>query len=102
MPNHRQIVRDKKIGQTQLLAQIEHQIDDLRLNRNVERRDRLVANDEFRFQHQGACNGDALALTSREFMWISADRLRWNAHAIESFEGPIPALGRGSHSVNLE
>src|SRR5260370_30011421 len=40
--DHAQVVRDEEIGQVQLLLQILEQVDYLRLDRNVERRDRLV------------------------------------------------------------
>ena len=43
--DHRQIVRDEQIGEAELLLQVLQQIEDLRLHRNVERRDRLVADD---------------------------------------------------------
>ena len=43
MLDHREIVRDEQIGQALLLLQVHHQIEHLRLDRHVERRDRLVA-----------------------------------------------------------
>ena len=36
MPNDRQIVRDEEVGEAELLAEIEHQVDDLGLDRDVE------------------------------------------------------------------
>ena len=44
-----QVVRDEQIGQLQPLLQIHQQVDDLRLHRHVERRDRFVrmTNDGF-------------------------------------------------------
>ena len=47
------------------------QVDDLRLHRHVEGRGRLVENHELRFEHDGARDGDALALSAREFMRVS-------------------------------
>ena len=43
-----QVMRNEQIGQVFLLLQIQKQVDHLRLNRNVQRRNGLVANDEFR------------------------------------------------------
>ena len=48
MFNDGQVVRNKDIGQAHFLLQIAQKVDDLRLNRNVERRHGFVANDEFR------------------------------------------------------
>jgi hypothetical protein len=42
-------VADEQIGQPELALQVLHQVDDLRLDRDVQRRDRLVADDEFGF-----------------------------------------------------
>ncbi len=46
--DHGEIVRDEEIGEPEFLLQILQQIDDLRLDRHVERGDRLVADDELR------------------------------------------------------
>jgi len=64
MPHDRQIMRDKEIGQVELVAEILEQIDDLRLDRHIEGRDRLIADDEFRIQGQGAGDADPLALAA--------------------------------------
>ena len=42
----------KQIGQAELVLQVAHQVEDLRLHRNVERRGRLVADDELGFEAQ--------------------------------------------------
>src|SRR5262249_26953642 len=41
----RHVVADEQVGQPHTGLQVEHQIDHLRLHRNVESRDRLVGND---------------------------------------------------------
>jgi hypothetical protein len=41
-----EIVRDEQIRKVLFALQIHHQIDDLSLDRHVERRDRLVADDQ--------------------------------------------------------
>ena len=66
--HHRQIVRDEQIGQAEALAQVLEQVDDLGLDRHVERRHRLVADDEGGIDRQGPGNGDALALAAAELM----------------------------------
>src|SRR3984893_17489840 len=45
MPDHGQIVADEKIGEAELVLQVAHQIEDLRLHRDIERGGRLVADD---------------------------------------------------------
>ena len=46
--DHPEIMRDEQIRQPEFSLQVRHQIQHLRLHRNVQRRDRLVSNDECR------------------------------------------------------
>ena len=43
---------DKYISKSQILLQLHHQVDDLRLNGNIQRGDDLVADDERRLKRQ--------------------------------------------------
>ena len=63
-------MRDEEIRESEPLLEIEQQIDDLRLHRDVERRDGLVADDERRLEREGARQPDALALAAAEFVRI--------------------------------
>jgi hypothetical protein len=71
----RDVVRDEQIGEPEIALQIDEQVDDLRLHRHVERRYRLVADNEARPQRQGAGNPDALTLTAGEFVRVAVERL---------------------------
>jgi hypothetical protein len=64
VPDHRKVMRDEKISQFELLLKLREQIQYLSLYRNVERRDRFIANDEFGAQGERARYADALALTA--------------------------------------
>src|ERR1700726_178101 len=48
----REIMADEEQRETELLLQILQQVDNLRLDRDVERRDRLLANDQCGFRPQ--------------------------------------------------
>ena len=56
--------------------QVRDQVDDLRLDRHVERRDRLVGDQQLRRQRERAGDGDALALAAGEFVRIARRRRR--------------------------
>ena len=71
MAHHRQVMADEQHGDTELPAHLDQQVDDLRLDRDVERRDRLVGNQEARLQDQGTGNADTLALAAGEFVRIA-------------------------------
>ncbi len=58
----------------QPLLQIEHQVQHLRLHRDVERRDRLVGHHQRRVRHQRARDGDALALAAGKLVRIFCRR----------------------------
>ena len=68
--DHGEVVADEQIGQAELVLQVAHQIEDLRLHGDVERRGRLVADDEFGFRRQRAGDRDALALAAGKFVRI--------------------------------
>jgi hypothetical protein len=61
----------EKICKAETIAQRLEQIDDLRLDRHVERRHRLVADDEVRVSGKRTGHADALTLTATELMCVS-------------------------------
>ena len=95
--DHVQVVRDEQVGQVILGLQILEQVDDLRLNRHVQGRDRFIAHDQLRVQRQGARNADPLALAPGKFMRVPRVMIRPQAHAVEKLTHPlrqIPAFGQ--------
>ena len=62
--NHVQVVRDEKICQRQAAAEVDQKIQHLRVDRFIERRDRLVHDDQSRVEAQRARDIDTLALAS--------------------------------------
>ena len=66
-----EIVRDEEEREAQLLLQADEKIEDLRLDRDVERGDRLVAYDEFGVEREGAGDADALALAAAELVRVA-------------------------------
>ena len=76
------IVGDEQVGEAELLLQVLQQVDHLRLDRHVERRHRLVADDQLGLDGERAGDADALALAAGEFVreavhvvGLQADRL---------------------------
>ena len=63
-----EIVRDEQHRQAEALAQVGQQVDHLRLDRHVERRHRLVGDDELRLDRERARDADALALAAGELV----------------------------------
>ena len=85
MLDHAEIVADEQIGEVQILPQVHEQVENLRLDRHVERRDRLVANEEIRLHRQRPRNADPLPLSSRKLMRIAPNELGIETHLEENF-----------------
>ena len=62
----REVVRDEEVGEPEPLLQVAQQVQDLRAHRDVERRDRLVADDSDGIGRERARDRDPLALPARE------------------------------------
>ncbi len=100
--DHRQVVGDEQVCQPEPLAQVGQQVEDLALDRHVERRDRLVADDELGLDRERPGDADALALTARELVRIAADVRRVEADDPEQVRDPVALrLARGE-VVGLE
>ena len=63
-----EVVRDEEVGEARLVLQLAQQLDDLGLHRQVERRGRLVEEDELGLERDGAGDGEALPLPAGEFV----------------------------------
>ena len=68
VPDDTEVVGDEEIRQVEVLLERQQQVQDLRLYRDVERRDGLVANDELRAERECPRDADALTLTARELV----------------------------------
>ena len=90
MPHEPQIVRDEQIGQLQPLLQIHQQVDHLRLHRDVERRDRLVGDDERRIERERARQADPLALAAAELVRVARQMRRIEADQLEQLRDLAP------------
>src|SRR5439155_15776773 len=87
-----EVVRDEEIREAELALQVAQKVDYLCLHRDVERRDRLVADDEARMQGQGAGDADALALAAGEFVRVAAERLGTQPHLERQLLDPFRQL----------
>ena len=91
-PTHnRQIVGNKQNRQPHFLPQI-HQIHDLPLNRDVQRRNALIRHNQPRFNSQRSGNTGTLALTTAKLRRFRAGLLRTQANLGEQFRYPLSNL----------
>ena len=69
--NYRQIVRNEEVCEVHGLLKALKKVDDLRLDRHVERRYGLVADNELRINGERSCDTDSLPLTTGELVRLS-------------------------------
>src|SRR6185437_11120565 len=72
----RQIVTDEDHRHSRIRLELDDQIDDLRLDRDVERTHRFITDDELRLDHHRARDSDALVLAAGKFVRIAVDPAR--------------------------
>ena len=87
MLHHADVMADEQIGEPKLALELHEQVDDLRLDRDVERSDGFVADDELRLHRERAGNADPLSLPARELVrvplaigWVETDPLHHAGH----------------------
>ena len=82
MLDYAEIVADKQTGESQIGAQLHEEIEDLRLDGNIERGHRFIADKEFRIHCERTSDSDALALAAGELMRKSslASRIETDPH----------------------
>jgi len=64
LTDNREIVRDENRRQTALVPDILQQVENLRLNRDIQCRNRFIEHKEFGIEDQGPGNGNPLPLPS--------------------------------------
>src|ERR1700722_6339851 len=87
-----EIMADQEKGQARLALEIAHEVQRLRLHRDVERRHRLVCDDEPRSRDERARDGDALALAAGKPMRLLRGAGRLEADGLERGLNALEAL----------
>src|SRR5258705_7852068 len=92
---------DEQVSQSELVAQPLQQADDLGLNADIERRDRLVEGDQIRRQRERPGDSDALSLAPRELVRVTIDPLATPLPLLEQFIHTF-ALSFGCRAVHQQ
>jgi hypothetical protein len=95
LAHHREIVADEDERQPKPLPKIGQQIQYLRLDRQIQRRNGFVGNQKFWAQRQGPGDGDALFLAPGKLVGIMEARIRRQTHfrQASSTAATIPLRG---------
>ena len=98
MLNNRKVVGNKQIRRTVFLLQVRKQIEHLCLDGNVQRGNRLIADNKLRLKGKRTSNTNALALTTRELMRVAIDVLGVKTYHIKQATDVINTLFSRWHS----
>ena len=90
-----EVVRDEDVGQVEFVLQVLQQVQHLRLHRHVERRHRLVADQDVGLHRQAARDRDPLPLAAGEFVRVLVERDFRQADLLQQLEREVGALLRG-------
>ena len=82
MLHHAQIMRNENKRNAKFALQFHQQVDDLRLNGDIERRNRFIADDQPGVDDQRARNADTLALPARKLVRVAVDEVGQQAHTV--------------------
>gem|GEM_PF-2549991 len=83
MADDRYVVADEHQGEASSRLNVLQQIEDLRLDRYIEGRDDLVADEQFGLQRQGSSDGYTLALAAGELARQATEMTRVKANFLE-------------------
>ena len=101
--HHAQVVGDEQDGQAEPLLQLEQQVDDLRLHRDVERGDELVGDQALGLDRQRAGDADALALAAGELVGLAVGGVRRQAHQVQQLgDARLRSAGAARMLVDAE
>src|SRR4030042_6240601 len=96
MAHHGEVVSDEKVAQPlDFTLQFFQEVDNLRLDGNIEGGDRLIADDKGGVTGQGACHADALSLASGKLMPKAGHHRRVETDDAEKLLHPVSVFSPG-------
>lgn len=66
-----EIMGNENVGKLQLLLKVRQEIEDLRLDRDIQRRHGFIENNKLWFERNGPGDADSLPLSAREFVRVT-------------------------------
>lgn len=78
-----QIVRNEQIGEIEFRFDVDEEVENRPADRRVERRHRLIADEQSRTREQSPRNADPLLLSSRELVDVTLERIGWKFDTVD-------------------
>ena len=102
LPHDGEVVRHEEIGDPELTLEVSQQVQDLGLDRDVERRNGLVTDDQLRPERDRPRDPNPLPLASGELVRVPVVVLRVEAHTLHELHDRVPNPALGLHPLHLE
>ena len=80
------IMGDEQIGKVLLFLEVLQKVQDLGLDRNIQRADRFIADDEARLDCKRTGDADALTLTAGELVRVAVDEIWLKTGVVHDFQ----------------
>src|SRR5437867_2403603 len=100
MPHDAEIVADEKVSEIERRAQVHEQVEHLRLNRHIERCDRLIANQELGLDRQGARDADPRPLATGKLVRKAPHQGRVEPNPVQLQAHVLDLLPRTDQSMH--
>ncbi|BBK40999.1 hypothetical protein STVA_10190 [Allostella vacuolata] len=104
LADHGQVVADEEVGEAVPGAQLGQEVQDLRLDRHVERRGRLVQHQQLGSERQGAGDAHPLLLPARQLVRVAVQEIARQADIGQQRRDPLaqrPTAGDAMHLQGL-
>src|SRR5690606_893792 len=101
-PDHRQVVADKQITQIVPALQVPQQLDHLALHRTIQRRGRLIQQDQRRLEHQCPGYRNPLTLPAGKLVRVAVPAVRIQAHFLQRLDDHLLPLLWRADAVDLQ
>src|SRR5438094_779885 len=95
-----QVVSDEEIGKPESFLKLEEKVQDLCLDRHIQRGDGFVRNDQTRMQGKCAGDADTLALAAREGMRVAPHIFRPEADEAKDLHDPVGSFLQVTYAVD--
>src|SRR5262245_65600780 len=97
--DHADVMADDDVAELELVTEIEQQVENLRSKRNIERRGRLIGNDQLRLERDRPGDADALALAPAERMRVAPHGFGRKPDTFHEQRNPLLELASGGDAI---
>src|SRR6266542_2663238 len=100
--DHTQVMRHEQIRQAKPFLKLQEEVENLRLNRDVECRDSFIGDHQARLEGKRSCDADPLTLAAAECVRVPPHVLRSESYESQQLGHPIVSLRGAAYAVHKQ